>query len=60
MSLSLFKNAIANIFTNHMYLMYMYEQDLTLNNLQCLILHKTKPTNNSLTHRMYNHLTVCK
>ena len=43
MSSGLFKNAIANTFTNHLYLMYMYEQDSTLKNLQCLILHKTKP-----------------
>ena len=27
---------------NHMYLMYMYREDLALNNLQWLICHKTK------------------
>ena len=27
--------------TNHMYLIYMYKQDLTLNNLQWLMCHKT-------------------
>ena len=26
-----------------MYLIYMYKQDLALNNQQCLIYHKTKP-----------------
>ena len=30
------------MFTNYMYLIYMYKQDLTLNNLQGLICHKTK------------------
>ena len=33
MSSGLFKNTIAEMFTNHMYLMYMYEQDSILNNL---------------------------
>ena len=32
-----------NVFTNHIYLMYMYKEDLALNNLQWLICHKTKP-----------------
>ena len=27
-----------------MYLIYMYKKDLALNNQQCLICHKTKPT----------------
>ena len=30
------------MFTNHIYVMYMHEQDLVLNKLQCLIGHKTK------------------
>ena len=30
------------MFTNHIYSMYMYKQDLILNNLQQLICHKTK------------------
>ena len=30
---------------NHIYLIYMYKQDLALNNLQGLICHKTHPTN---------------
>ena len=31
---------------NHIYLMYMYKEDLALNNLQWLIGHKTKPNQN--------------
>ena len=33
-----------NVFTNHMYLIYMYKEDLALNNLWWLICHKTKPS----------------
>ena len=33
---------------NHIYLMYMYKQDLALNNLQWLICHKTKWINESI------------
>ena len=32
-----------NVITNDIYLIYMYKQDLALNNLQWLICHKTKP-----------------
>ena len=32
-----------NVFTNPIYLIYMYKQDLALNNLQWLIYHKTQP-----------------
>ena len=31
------------MFINHIYLIYMYKEDLALNNLQWLISHKTKP-----------------
>ena len=31
------------MFANHIYLIYMYKEDLALNNLQWLIWHKTKP-----------------
>ena len=31
-----------NMFTNHVYLIYMYKKNLALNNLQCLICHKSK------------------
>ena len=31
-----------NVFTNHIYLIYMYKEDLALNNLQWLICHKTQ------------------
>ena len=30
------------------YLKYMYKQDLALNNLQCLVCHKTKPNQTNL------------
>ncbi len=32
-----------NVFTNHIYLIYMYKEHLALNNLQWLICHKTQP-----------------
>ena len=35
-----------NVFTNHIYLIYMYEEDLALNNLQWLICYKTKSNQN--------------
>ena len=41
MSLGLFKNVIFKIC---LYKLYMYKQDLALNNLQALICHKTQPT----------------
>ena len=31
------------MFTNPIYLIYMYKEDLALNNLQWLIYHKTNP-----------------
>ena len=37
------KNYQQNVFTYHIYLIYMYKQDLALDNLQWLICHKTKP-----------------
>ena len=37
-----------NDFTNRIYLIYMYKQDLALNNLQWLICHKTQP--NQILH----------
>ena len=33
------------MFTNHVYLIYMYKQDLALDNLQGLISSKTQPAN---------------
>ena len=46
MSSGLFKMLPTNYsFRNHIYLIYLYEQDLTINNLQELICHKTHPTN---------------
>ena len=32
-----------SVFTNYIYLIYMYKQNLALNNLQWLICHKTQP-----------------
>ena len=34
---------LQNLFTSHIYLIYMYKQDLTLNNLQWLLCHQPKP-----------------
>ena len=42
-SLGSFKNVINKLFTNHIYLIYMYKEYLALNNLQWLICHKTQP-----------------
>ena len=46
MSTGLFKMLPSNyLLTNHKYLIYMYKNDLVLNNLQGLIRHKTQPPN---------------
>ena len=46
MSSGLFKMlSIKYLLTNHIYLIYMYKQDMALNNLQGLICHKTQPIN---------------
>ena len=37
------------MFTNHIYLIYMYKEDLALNNLQWLICHKTRPNQTNTT-----------
>ena len=39
----LFRNYYLKIVHLQIYLIYMYKQDLVLNNLQWLISHKTKP-----------------
>ena len=44
MSLGLFKTChLQNMFTTHIYLIYMYKEALGLNNLQVLICDKTQP-----------------
>ena len=43
MSKGSFKNVIYKMYLEIIYLIYMYKQDLALNNLQWLICHKTKP-----------------
>ena len=43
MSLGLFKNVIYRMYLKIIDLIYMYKNDLALNNLQWLICHKTKP-----------------
>ena len=43
MSSGLFKNVINKMCLEIIYLIYMYEKDLALNNLQWLICHKTQP-----------------
>ena len=45
MNICTFKNAYQqNVFINHIYLIYMYEKDVALNNLQRLIIHKKNQT----------------
>ena len=44
------------MFTNHIYLIYMYIQDLALNNLQGLICHKTQQTTNQPTNQQRVHI----
>ena len=43
MSSGLFKNVIDKMYSEIIYLIYMYKKDLALNNQQWLICHKTKP-----------------
>ena len=52
---------IKKIVTNKLCLqiIYMYKQDLALNNLQGLICHKTQPTNlNTCTHIFIRHKPI--
>ena len=58
MSSGLSKNVIRKMFTHHMYLIYKSKQDLALNNLQCLIWHKTKSTYKELFLRFGLHTYV--
>ena len=41
---SLLKNVSNEMFTNHIYLIYIYKEDFALSNLKWLIYHKTQPT----------------
>ena len=43
MGLGSFKNDITKMFTNHKYWIYMYKEDMALNNLKTLIYDKTQP-----------------
>ena len=43
---------------NSLYLIYMYKEDLALNNLQRLICHKTNPTKNKIEY-FYCAITYC-
>ena len=43
MNLGLIKNVIKKMYLQIIYLIYMYKEDLELNNLQWLIYHKIKP-----------------
>ena len=43
MSLDLFKNVIHKMLTNHTYLIFIYEEDLSFNQIKWLIGPKTKP-----------------
>ena len=42
--MSLFRNVICKMFTNHMHLIYKSKKDFALNNQKCLIRHETKET----------------
>ena len=51
MSSGLFKNLTYKyLFTNRIYVIYKYKEDLGLNNLQGLIYHKNQPTNLGCIH----------
>ena len=51
MSLVSFKNVIKkNVFTNPIYLIYMYKEDLALNSQQWLICHKSKAKQSKPKH----------
>ena len=47
------------MFTNYIYLIYMYKPDLALNNLQWLICHKTKP-NQTILKWQHFVVILCK
>ena len=47
------KNELSKMFANHMYLIYLYKEDLALNNLQWLICYKTQP-NHTWNEAMHN------
>ena len=42
------------MFTNRIYQIYMYIQDLTLNNLKGLMRHKAKPNQTKQNHLIHN------
>ena len=43
---------------NHIYLIYMYKEDLALNNLQWLMCHKSQPNNIYLTYMYKEDLAL--
>ena len=53
MSFGLLKMLATNYsFTHHLYVIFMYKQNLTLNNLQGMIWRKTQPTNQPSMHHL--------
>ena len=56
MNLDSFKNVISKIFTNPIYSIYVYKEDLAVNNLQGFICHKTKPNNDMVLW----HIDPCR
>ena len=56
MSSGLFKTVINKICLQIIYLIYMYKEDLTFNNLQWLICHKTKPNSTIVCARFLFNL----
>ena len=52
-----FKNVINKMCLQIIYLVYMYKQNLALNNLQGLIYHKTQPKQTKPRHNSaYSHM----
>ena len=49
MNSGLFKNVIYKMYLEILYLIYMYKNDLALNDLEGLICHKTKPNLETFT-----------
>ena len=48
-----------NVFTNHLYLIYMYKEDLSLDNLQWLVGHKTKPNQTNISYETRLNWKIC-
>ena len=56
MSLGSFKNVINKMYLQIIYLIYMYKEELVLNNLQWSICHKTQP--NQIIYIQYIRIKI--